>query len=140
EVESMVRSALLLLVLGLPVCAAPAPFRGKSRPLTRAALIGTWEANWGGVRCLITLESNGEYRCKWCGTHYVGAWGLDRDGRVWITESCQPGEAHAWRSYAVRLAPDAFAGQIEVGATGVTVRLERPVRPARQVPVSAVGR
>jgi hypothetical protein len=128
--EAMCRSvlsALLLLALVLPVGAAPAPFftQRKPRPLSRSCLIGTWDANWGGVRCRITLSASGDYSCEWCGTRYIGSWRLDPDGRVWISESCRPDEQYSWQAYAIRLLPDTLAGPIESGAKGVFVRLER---------------
>ncbi len=123
----------LLLVLGLSLLAAPlasaapAPFPNQRKPRTvnRAALVGTWDANWGGVRCRITLTASGDYSCQWCGTRYVGSWSLDREGRIVITESCQPGDAASWQVYAIRLVPGSLSGPVESGANGVFVKLER---------------
>jgi hypothetical protein len=128
----MIRSALLMLVLVGPLCAAPAPFEQprKRSPLARNDLVGSWEALWGGVRCRITLAESGDYVCNWCGTRYVGTWGMDRDGRIWITESCRPGESLTWQQYAVRLAGRGdLRGPIEVGANGVVIQLERICSP-----------
>jgi hypothetical protein len=130
----MIRTALLLVVVVLPVCAAPRPFRRAAKPrvLTHSRLVGSWQATWAGVRCVITLAANGDYRCDWRGLRYVGTWKLDRQGRVWITESPRPAEARSWQSYAVRLAPDQLAGPFEVGADGVILHLERPCAAPRE--------
>jgi hypothetical protein len=123
----MIRPLVLLLALGLPLAAAPAPMHPprKARPLCRARLVGTWEMHWGHFRGTITLSATGDYDCQWPGAHYVGTWGLDRDGRFWITESSRPEVASSWQSYAIRLAPDTLAGPIEVGANGVVVQLRK---------------
>jgi hypothetical protein len=117
----------LLLALELPVAAAPAPMHPprKARPLCRARLAGTWVMHWGNFRSTLTLSASGDYHCQWPGAQYVGTWGLDRDGRLWITESPRPEVASSWQTYAIRLAPDTLAGPIVVGATGVVVRLEK---------------
>jgi hypothetical protein len=125
----MVRALALLLALSLsaPLVAAPAPMprATKTRPLTRARLVGTWVMHWGNVRSIVTLSATGDYVCEWPGARYTGTWGLDRDGRLWITESCRPQETSSWLSYAIRLAPDTLSGPIEVGGSGVIVRLEK---------------
>src|SRR5262249_62434207 len=95
------------------------------RPLDRERLVGNWVMHWGQYRSTVTLSATGTYTSQWPGANYVGTWGLDRDGRLWITESSRPGEPSSWQSYAVRLAPNTLAGPVEVGATGVVVRLER---------------
>jgi hypothetical protein len=120
----MFRWIVLVLVLGAPVCAAPAPFPRtvKPRPITRQLLIGTWVMHWGDVRAVVVLSSTGEYTCMWPGATYIGTWGLDRDGRFWITESCRPTDASSWQSYAIRLAPGTLAGPTEIGASSVSVR------------------
>jgi hypothetical protein len=116
------------------VAAAPAPFHkgGKPRLLSRDGLVGTWTVHWGSVTTTFTLSANGDYVGLWSGTRYVGSWGLDRDGRLWITESCRPELPSSWQSYAIRLSagvflaprtPQELAGPVEVGATGVSVRL-----------------
>jgi hypothetical protein len=144
EVEAMFRSVPLAFALSLlaapspdSALAAPAPFPRQHKPATlnRATLVGAWDANWGGVRCKITLANSGDYVCDWCGTRYVGSWALDRDGRVMITESCQPGEARSWQVYAIRLGRESLSGPIESGTRGVFVRLERPCRPLSATPL-----
>src|SRR5689334_19036038 len=84
--------------------AAPMPFpkSSKPRPLTRNGLVGTWSVHWGTVSATFILSANGDYTCLWPGTRYVGSWGLDRDGRLWITESNQPTSPSSWQSYAIR--------------------------------------
>ncbi len=71
----MTRSLLLLLVLGLPVYSAPAPFpsQQKPRPIRRACLVGTWEALWNGAPCEFTFAQDGTY------TYRPGVAG----GQVW---------------------------------------------------------
>ncbi len=123
----MLRALAMLLALGLPLAAAPAPMHAprKPRPLCRARLVGDWVMHWGHVRCTITLSPRGDYECQWPGANYVGSWGLDRSGRFWITESCRPEVASSWQSYAITLSPVTLSGPIEVGANGVVVRLEK---------------
>jgi hypothetical protein len=132
----MARSLVVLLALAVPVAAAPMPFPKSAKPrvLNREGLIGTWSVHWGTVPATFTLSANGDYECVWPGAKYVGSWGLDRDGRLWITESCRPELSSSWQSYAIRLSPEAFAafratgtftGPVEVGATGISVRLQR---------------
>jgi hypothetical protein len=99
--------------------------------LTRSALVGEWVMCWGEMRATITLSDTGTYTCQWGSLKYVGAWGLDGEGRFWITESSQPQEVRSWQSYAVRMTPGTLTGKIEVGAAGVPFRLERPRRAAK---------
>jgi len=138
----MLRSSLLLLLLALPVSAAPAPFptAAKSRAPARSTLVGTWEAKWGGVRCLITLAANGEYTCEWGGLRYVGSWSLDRDGRVLITESTRPDEARSWRFHTVRISRGSPGGPLEVGGNDLTIQLERPAQRPSSNFSTAMGR
>jgi hypothetical protein len=134
--DVMARALVLLLALALPVVAAPAPFPrvAPPRPLNREGLVGTWTVRWGTVAAVFVLSANGDYVCIWPGARYVGSWGLDRDGRLWITESCRPETSTSWQSYAIRITPETFAtsrstgifsGPVEVGATGVSVRFEK---------------
>jgi hypothetical protein len=141
----MARSLALMLVLGLPLDvaitswqradAAPVPFPKTSKPrsLTRDGFVGTWSVHWGTVPATFILSPNGDYVCIWPGAKYVGSWGMDRDGRLWITESNRPESPSSWQSYAIRLTPDLFSarspyslrGPVEIGATGISVRLLR---------------
>ena len=142
----MARSVALLLALALHLDvlstsprradAAPLPFpkTGKPRPLTRDGFVGTWTVRWGTVPATFILSANGDYVCVWPGARYIGSWGVDRDGRLWITESNRPDAPGSWQSYAIRLAPDLFAahrapsslrGPVEVGASGVSVKFQR---------------
>jgi hypothetical protein len=127
---------LLALVLHGCLSAAPAPdLVRRPKPagkLTRTSLVGTWTVQWGTVSSTFILSPSGDYACFWPGGKYVGSWGVGRDGRLWITESCRPDSASSWQSYAIRLTPEpftshrcptAFTGPVEVGATGVVVRL-----------------
>jgi hypothetical protein len=56
---------------------------------------------------------------------------LDPEGRLWITESCNPGSACSWQSYAIRLSSDTvdlhpgFTGPVVVGADGISVRMHK---------------
>jgi hypothetical protein len=125
----MARSLALVLALAMPLslAAAPAPFPKHSRPrsLTREGLVGTWTVYWGTVPATFTLSANGEYVCIWPGARYIGTWGMDREGRLWITESCRPELPCSWQSYAIQLTPETFAGPVVVGADGVSVRMEK---------------
>jgi hypothetical protein len=126
-----------LCVLGcLERCSgAPRPFarHSRSRQLCRADLVGTWHVSWtcrtrpswGTVVCTFTLLSDGSYRCAWPGATYVGSWGLDRQGRFWITESCHPETADSWSSYAICLDPRTLCGHVGVGAAEVSIRLRK---------------
>jgi hypothetical protein len=129
----MFRALALLFVLALSVTAAPAPFprTAKPLPLTRETLVGTWVMHWGDVRAVVVLSSGGDYTCVWPGATYVGTWGLDREGRFWITESCRPGDACSWQSYAICLSPcpyarrhlpGSLAGPTRVGSSSISVR------------------
>jgi hypothetical protein len=126
-------AALLTLdILGPPgphVAAAPMPFPRPTAslpvPLTRNALVGDWTMYWGDIRYAVTLLESGQYTCQFGAAKYVGAWGLDWEGRFWITESSRPEEASTWRSYVIRLKPGTLTGKIEVGAPGVDFRLEK---------------
>jgi hypothetical protein len=131
----MARSLALVLglTLALPAAAAPVPFTKTSKPrtLSRDGMVGTWTVHWGTVPATFILSANGDYVCIWPGARYVGSWGVDRDGRFWITESCRPEAPNSWQSYAIRLTPDLIAasgaliGPVEIGATGVSVRLRK---------------
>ncbi len=130
---------LTLGILGPPfprAVAAPAPFPRPAAslpvPLTRHALVGDWVMYWGDMRVLVTLTESGRYTCQWGTLKYYGSWGLDWEGRFWITESSQPQEARAWQSYAIRLKPGTLTGKIEVGAPGLAFRLEKR-RPESKV-------
>jgi hypothetical protein len=95
-------------------------------PLTRNVLVGDWVMYWGDTRARITLAESGTYTCRWGSLNYVGSWGVDPEGRFWITESSQPQEARSWLSYAVRMKPGTLTGKIEIGSPGVAFRLEKP--------------
>lgn len=136
-------SLVVLLLIAIEVVAAPVPFARTSRvrTISRDSLVGTWKVHWGTVPATVTLKANGGYECLWPGARYVGSWGVDRDGRFWITESCRPESHDSWQSYAIRLTPDltttpsrhpdrqddsgSFTGPVVVGATGVSIRMWR---------------
>jgi hypothetical protein len=123
----------LLGSAALPAVAAPMPFpkpvSSLPVPLTPGTLVGNWTMYWGDTRYPITLSESGTYTCQFGAVKYVGSWGLDWEGRFWITESSRPQESGAWQNYAVRLKSGTLTGKIEVGAPGVAFRLEkrRPV-------------
>ncbi len=123
----MIRSLVLVLTLALPLAAATAPFPKPARPriLTREGLVGTWSVQWGTVPATVTLSATGEYACQWPGSTYVGTWGVDRDGRLCITESCQVAQPNAWQSYAIRLNAGSLAGPIEGSPEGIVVRFQK---------------
>jgi hypothetical protein len=93
--------------------------------MTRNVLVGHWVMCWGDTRYPVTLSESGTYTCHFGAVKYVGSWGLDWEGRFWITESSRPHETTAWQNYAVRLKPGTLTGKIEVGAPGVAFRLEK---------------
>jgi len=126
---ALVSTLALLTTTGPPAAAAPAPFPravvSLPIPLTRNVLVGDWVMYWGDTRSVITLSESGSYTCRWGALTYVGSWGVDPEGRFWITESSQPQEARSWLSYAVRMKPGTLTGKIEVGSPGVAFRLEK---------------
>lgn len=116
---------LIATVTSLPAAPLPFPRDHKPRQLDRAALVGNWVVHWGSVRCAVTLEPGGEYRCHWGTSRFVGRWWIDDQGRLCIRESNAPTEFHTWNNYAIRLCPIDLAGPIEVGSARVTIRLKR---------------
>lgn len=123
-------TALILMVCpGTPLEAAPAPFprsvtASKSR-LHSSDLVGEWQMRWSGHEWTVTLSPTGHYTCKGTGLVFVGSWGLDADGRFWITESSRPQDPVSWRSYSARLCHRSLSGRIEFGSPGTEIKLIR---------------
>lgn len=65
--------------------AAPAP-PPRSRPVTKASLVGLWRARWGNTSCALQFCENGAYLCDYAGQPFVGSWNLLPDGRLVIHE------------------------------------------------------
>lgn len=131
------RAGPVLLILAIAwqsSTAAPAPFERvnpRNRPLCYEDLVGTWTMTWSGQAATMTLSAHGDYVCKMSGLTYVGAWSLDREGRLCITESATPQNSNSWRSYAVRLDPRTLSGSVEVGSPGTKVSLARNYAPIK---------
>jgi hypothetical protein len=123
------RTIAWMLLFTAPIFGAPLP---KARPkppipqrLTTDYLVGDWLMIWNGTRYPTTLERSGKYTCRFGSITYVGSWGIDREGRFWVTESSRPQEVCSWQSYVVRIKPGTLSGVMEVGAPGVGFRLEK---------------
>jgi hypothetical protein len=115
------------VIMTLKCFGAPISFpkQTKVERITTTTFIGDWTMCWGDTRYPISLKDSGTYRCKFGAVTYVGSWGLDNRGRFWITESSRPQESSAWRNYVVKLKSGTLEGVIEVGAPGVSFKLER---------------
>ena len=116
--------------LAVEVRGAPAPFAAprKAYPITAGRLVGVWQCSWGGVACTITLRDGGEYESAWPGGGWVGSWGLDRNGTLWITETCRPEPSPgAWQTFRIlKFQPGKPCQALTNGSTsGVTVKMWR---------------
>jgi hypothetical protein len=108
---------------GSPIPFAKPPARKPA--LSRGLFIGEWEMRWGELRSRVTLKENGSYLCRWGSVAYVGSWGLDSTGRLWITETATPQDFRSWHSYAVRIDAVTMSGKVEAGAAAIAVSLKR---------------
>lgn len=103
------RSALLVVIITLPLHSAPVPPYRPKPPITLAP--GTWSFTWSGTPTTIILRDNGKHEYTGMWSTYRGTWLYDaKCATLHVHETC---DGTTWCSWSVRLIPGKDGNTLE---------------------------